>query len=104
MQYLQNLIYFMIKQMQIGLLSLVLLSVLQVIGSCRKTRCCDPKNPECENYDPCFGRHIENEILISRAGYGGITNWFQPDVKFSKDNIYFLSNPTTASLFSGSRI
>lgn len=75
--------------MQLGLLSLVFLSLLLVIGSCRKTCCYDPQNPECENYDPCFGRNIENEILISRAGYGGISNWFQPDVKFSRDNIYF---------------
>jgi hypothetical protein len=77
------------KQIHLGIFSLALLSLILTIGSCRKTCCHDPQNPECENYDPCFGKNIENEILISRAGYGGITNWFQPDVKFSRDNIYF---------------
>lgn len=54
------------------------------MGSCCKEQCHDPQNPECENYDPCWGRSIENGILISRAGWGGVTNWFQPDIKIFK--------------------
>ena len=32
------------------------LTLLCVLGSCRKKQCHDPKNPECENYDPCYGK------------------------------------------------
>ena len=61
------------NQIQIGLLSLVLLSLMLTIGSCRKTRCYDPKNPECENYDPCYGKSpVKASIKI------GIMNTFMP--------------------------
>jgi hypothetical protein len=42
------------KQIYLYILSLTALSLLTAIVSCRKTRCHDPQNPECENYNPCF--------------------------------------------------
>ncbi|MFN7302720.1 MAG: hypothetical protein ACK5U7_14710 [Bacteroidota bacterium] len=76
-------------------LILTLLATLVVaaaggLQSCCKEQCHDPQNPECENYDPCWGRSIENGILISnKTSFAVIDNWFHPDVKFWRGNIHF---------------
>jgi hypothetical protein len=59
-----------------------------MLGSCCKEQCQDPQNPECENYDPCFGRTLDNEILIS-LNFSPTPKWFQPDIRFWRTLIHF---------------
>ena len=71
-------------------LTITSLTGIGLIQSCCKEQCHDPQNPECENYDPCWGRSIENGILMSnKTRNGSIEDWFQPDVKFWRGNIHF---------------
>jgi hypothetical protein len=36
------------------------LALLLAMGSCRKKKCYDPTNRDCENYDPCYGKKTAN--------------------------------------------
>jgi hypothetical protein len=47
------------------------LTLLCMLGGCRKKQCHDPKNPECENYDPCFGKKRINANFRVRPGDNG---------------------------------
>lgn len=49
--------------------------------------CCDPTNPECPNYDPCYGQspvtaefNIYDEIFVSGPFAG---NWYQDSVLYA---------------------
>lgn len=54
----------------ISLLGLCLLTLLAGLSSCRK-KCHDPKNPECKNYDPCYGKSRINAKFKVRPGDNG---------------------------------
>ncbi len=47
------------------LLSTAVIGTLPIIQSCKKKECpCqDPSNPECENYDPCYGKILPNAMF-----------------------------------------
>jgi len=63
----------------------ILLSVFFLaIGSCRKKHCHDPKNPECENYDPCFGKNPVTADFI----FGGLAPIDYPDYTMCTDTIF----------------
>lgn len=53
------------------MLCLCLLTLLAGLGSCRKKQCQDPQNPECENYDPCYGKKRINANFRVRPGDNG---------------------------------
>jgi hypothetical protein len=36
------------------------LALVLALGSCRKKKCYDPTNRDCENYDPCYGKKTAN--------------------------------------------
>jgi hypothetical protein len=42
------------KHIQQALLMLLGIGMLGSIHSCKKDKCNDPTNPDCENYDPCY--------------------------------------------------
>ncbi len=45
------------KQFQISLISFSLVSLILIVAQgCCKEKCNDPNNPNCENYDPCYGK------------------------------------------------
>ena len=62
------------KQIQISLLSFCLCSLILIFAQgCCKEKCHDIKNPECENYDPCYGKKpVKASIKI------GLINSFMP--------------------------
>jgi hypothetical protein len=50
------------------LLIIMMLSIGMGLGSCRKKQCHDPKNPECENYDPCYGKKpVTADFIFGRT-------------------------------------
>jgi hypothetical protein len=51
------------------------LALLLSLGSCRKKKCYDPTNRDCENYDPCYGKTRINALFRVRPGDNG----FKPD-------------------------
>ncbi|MFN7302717.1 MAG: hypothetical protein ACK5U7_14695 [Bacteroidota bacterium] len=55
------------------LLIITMLSFGLGIGSCRKEQCHDPQNPECENYDPCWGKlkPSANFLMTFHHPWGG---------------------------------
>lgn len=60
--------------------------MLLLTSSCR--RCTDPSNPDCKNYDPCFGKGITNAQFTVDAHYtsnnGGVD---APWKSFTMDSI-----------------
>lgn len=52
-------------------LILFLLGILLVFSTCKKEKCQDPQNPQCENYDPCFGKRTINTFFKVRPGDRG---------------------------------
>ena len=58
------------------ILTISLLAML-ALGACKKEKPCkDPSNPDCENYDPCFGKKAPSADFIigqsSNVGYFGM--------------------------------
>ena len=44
---------------------LVGICMLGSIHSCKKEKCNDPTNPDCENYDPCYGKSpVKAEMML----------------------------------------
>jgi hypothetical protein len=43
------------RSMKVKLCTLIGLAMLLTLAACRKERCDDPSNPDCRNYDPCYG-------------------------------------------------
>lgn len=62
------------KRIHISMLGLCLLSLLAGLGSCRR-KCYDPKNPECENYDPCHADFMANADFELREYNGDSINY-----------------------------
>lgn len=62
------------KPFRISLLSFSLCSlIIIIVQSCDKEKCHDYNNPECENYDPCYGKSpVKASIKI------GLMNTFMP--------------------------
>jgi hypothetical protein len=52
------------------LLIVVLASFVLLLPAC-KDDCPDPSNPDCENYDPCFGKDTVNTLFKVRRSSGG---------------------------------
>lgn len=75
------------KQFYSGVLSLILLSFLLAVGSCRKIRCNNPSNPECENYDPCDPRLRANADFEMYEYNGGSID-YQTDTMDSYNSMY----------------
>jgi hypothetical protein len=71
-----------------GMLAAMAAGLLLSLSACKEKDCDDPQNPECENYDPCFGRTLDNEILIS-LNFSPTPKWFQPDIRFWRTLIHF---------------
>ena len=76
----------------LGFLSLALLINL---SSCKDDECpcVDETNPECENYDPCFGEKpvtadFEISVLFRSVTPEGIPDW-NPDVAFGRGLLGF---------------
>jgi hypothetical protein len=86
----------------IPILSLSLIALL-ALGSCKKEKPCkDPSNPECENYDPCYGKKapsadfklgVTSNSVIS---YLGQTNFILYDTLFRNSRIEFIANEPNA--------
>lgn len=54
-------------------LKLIIISLLVVFSfySCKKNCCQDPTNPECENYDPCYGLQEANADFVIEENVNG---------------------------------
>ena len=68
------------------------LFVVIFFSTCRKDCCQDPTNPECENYDPCYGkREIKINFRVTKAfnGFPGPP----PECPYeSRDTLYNITN------------
>ena len=72
--------------MRLLLFLIISIGILVSLGSCKKEKCHDPSNPDCDNYDPCYGQDpIETEIELSQRV--ALTGKFQ-DFYFETDSIY----------------
>jgi hypothetical protein len=74
------------------LLIVVLASFAFVLNSCKEdcpeTKCQDPSNPECENYDPCYGKVPLKASFRITKGTGGSVNYTYADT-FPNGESYF---------------
>lgn len=72
--------------MRLLLLLIISLGMAVSLGSCKKEKCHDPSNPDCDNYDPCYGQvPVETEIELSqRVALTGIYE----DLYLEADNIF----------------
>lgn len=82
---------------------LYLLIITIIWAGCKKDEeeCCDPTNPECPNYDPCYG---ENEVsaafkFYARYGIGESAEWVE-ETKFIGSPILFAADDTTADAYT----
>jgi len=80
------------KKLKLKYLLLLAGVILITLHACKKDEeeCCDPTNPECINYDPCFG---ETEVsadfqFLARYGIGNDAEWI-PETKFIGSPIRF---------------
>lgn len=85
------------------LLSTILLLLVQ---GCKKEEdepCCDASNPECANYDPCFGRKdaVSADFRTEVRIYRSLTNpsTLESDTFFAPSDIYFAANDSTADSY-----
>lgn len=67
-----------------------------VLNSCKEDECpcVDETNPECDNYDPCFGKDTINTFFKVRRSYGGFPppgDWCEliPSDTFNGSTIHF---------------
>lgn len=82
----------------------LLLLVTALAVSCQdddENTCCDPTNPECANYDPCFG---ETEVsaafkFFARYGIGANAEWVE-ETKFIGSPILFSAVDTAADSYT----
>jgi hypothetical protein len=75
----------------IPILSLSLIALL-ALGSCKKEKPCkDPSNPECENYDPCYGKKAPSaDFIIGQSS---------PQSYFGMASFEFISDDTMFAPF-----
>lgn len=64
---------------------------LVVVASCKKDPCCDVTNPECPNYDPCYGKKLPTARfeMLEGFNYRGSHSW--ADHVFKGFSISFIS-------------
>jgi hypothetical protein len=76
-------------------LSLTALAGAAYLQSCRKTRCQDPSNPDCENYDPCYGKQAPKAHFLmgvssdQRFRINGVWDSIISDTIFYKTSVFF---------------
>ena len=69
------------------------LALLLSLGSCRKKKCYDPTNRDCENYDPCYGKKpinanfIFGEILVGPDLINGQSYFICQDTIFMSGGV-----------------
>jgi hypothetical protein len=76
------------------------LALLAFFTTCCKDDCLDPTNPDCDNYDPCYGKTLPSAKFIMEEG--GMREWqngqqveiFYPDSVFQGFGIRFRSELT----------
>ena len=71
-----------------------LLAVFLVLSSCKKDECKDPTNPDCENYDPCYGISMPTAKFLMEEQIWDDSNervYISEDSIFSGSNIRFRS-------------
>ncbi len=81
-----------------------LLFVFIGVTGCKKDdedQCCDPANPECPNYDPCYG---ESEVsadfkFFARYGFGADAVWVE-ETKFVGSPVLFSANDKDADAYT----
>ena len=74
---------------------LIGLCLMLGFSTCKK-KCCDPNDPNCENYDPYFGKNLSeaNSIFngfLSEFFFLLITNMFNDNFELSRlilDNLF----------------
>ena len=81
--------------------------LLLSLPACKKPKpeCQDPQNPECENYDPCYGKSRINPVFRVRPGDNGFKppeEWCNliPCDTFSASSVRFdipLNNPANSA-------
>lgn len=67
--------------------------ILGFVSGCGKD-CTDPNNPECSNYDPCYGKQETSADFYTEVKYGG--RYFEVDVANSGTMWRFRAKDTTA--------
>jgi len=81
-------------------IALLIMVALFSASSCKK--CQDPANPDCENYDPCYGKTpFEADFTIEeviRVGTGGALG--QTDTSYVSDTIVSRSNGDVKARFT----
>ena len=70
--------------MRIFLSSGLLILLLITVGSCKK-RCQDPSNPECENYNPCYGK---TPVTASMVMDQSLMLYFDEDFYETGDTVF----------------
>jgi hypothetical protein len=73
------------------------LALLALFTTCCKDDCMDPTNPDCDNYDPCYGKTQPSAKFIMEEG--GMREWqngeqveiYYPDSVFQGSGIRFRS-------------
>lgn len=81
---------------KINLKSLFIIAIitsLVAIGSCKKDEpCCDATNPECPNYDPCYGKELPSAAFDMYAKIRKRLDYFNySDSVFIGDMVYVSS-------------
>lgn len=64
----------------------LLLASVGGMQSCRKKKCHDPQNPDCENYDPCWGKKANASFSIKVNLHG---RFFEYDTVGENEMVYF---------------
>ncbi len=87
------------KQFQISLISFSLVSLILIVAQgCCKEKCNDPNNPNCENYDPCYGK---SPVIASMKM--GFMNTYMPvngdEYFINEDSIFCAPVDDKGSLF-----
>ncbi len=94
------------KHFQLGIICFTLVGLLLTIDSCRKIRCNDPSNPECENYEPCDPKLWANADFELYEYNGGSIN-YETDTMDAYNSLYAKSkyiNDTIIWLIGSERI
>lgn len=80
------------------------LTIIVLFGnySC-KQKCQEPTNPDCENYDPCYGKNVTSAafkmfetIQVDPSNYGGFFQDYETDTIFG-GRVKFVAEDSSAS-------
>ena len=75
------------------LLCFAVVSFLLGLQSCKKEKCTDPTNPQCENYDPCYGKQkltADFDIYEASSFYTSKWTWYATDT-ISSNGVMFVA-------------